>query len=306
MNEDLIRKVVSGVVSEYLSEDVSMETGFTVPIEASGRHVHLSTEDVEKLFGKGYRLTAKRNLSQPGQFLCEERVSLIGPKATLNNVAVLGPARNHTQVELSMTDLRTIGLSAPVALSGDLQNATDMLIASKKAFLMAKGSLIVAKNHLHLSEEEARVAGLKDGDLVDIRIDTPRPLTFNSVPVRAGETHKLAMHIDFDEANACGWSEDVKGTIVRKFSGNSSSNHFGSSFGNKSFETKPNIQTSVSQNQLDLLPDDVMIGVNYLTEAHVKEALLSGCSAIVVPRKTIVSPLALDCASQNKVEIKRI
>ena len=291
MNEDLIRKVVSGVVQEYLSEPcATVHDGFRVPVEASGRHVHLSEEDVEKLFGKGHKLTAKRSLSQPGQFLCEERVSLVGPKKTLCNVAVLGPARGHTQVEISATDARDLGLSAPTALSGHLENAADMLIASDAAFLMAKGSLIIARNHLHLSEGEAAAFGLKDGDHVDIKMLTDRPLTFDDVTVRAGAEHKLAMHIDFDEANACGWQKGAEGVIVRKSSC-------------CSVGVKPSAE---EQQTMELRPDDVMISVSYLTEDHVKEALKSGCSAIIVPKKTILSPLAIDCAGKNKVEIKRM
>lgn len=317
MNEDLIRQVVSGVVQEYLAQEEAPKaapaakpaepakaapvqaapaaqpqscSGPQVPVEASGRHVHLSQEDVETLFGKGHQLTPKRSLSQPGQFLSEERVALIGPKDTIRNVAVLGPARSHTQVEVSATDARQLGLNPPVALSGHLENAAGMLIASKDAYLFSDKSLIIAQNHLHLSEGEATELGLKDGDHVDIRMQTVRPLTFENVIVRAGSAHKKAMHIDFDEANACGWQQGAMGTIVRK----SACCDVGA---------KP---TTEEQNDLELLPDDVMIDVTYLTEDHVKKALKSGCSAIVVPKKTILSPLAIDCAKKNKVEIKRM
>lgn len=313
MNEDLIRQVVSGVVQEYLAQEETPRaapaarpagpakpapaqpapqqcSGPQVPVEASGRHVHLSQEDVETLFGKGHQLTPKRSLSQPGQFLSEERVALIGPKDTIRNVAVLGPARSHTQVEVSATDARTLGLNPPVALSGHLENAAGMLIASKDAYLFSDKSLIIAQNHLHLSEGEAAELGLKDGDHVDIRMQTARPLTFENVIVRAGSAHKKAMHIDFDEANACGWQQGAVGAIVRK----SACCDVGA---------KP---TAEEQTDLDLLPDDVMIDVTYLTEDHVKKALKSGCSAIVVPKKTILSPLAIDCAAKNKVKIKRM
>lgn len=301
MNEDLIREVVSGVVQEYLSQEEPVHTepaapsapqccGPQVPVEASGRHVHLSQDDVETLFGQGHQLKAKRSLSQPGQFLCEERVSLIGPKETIRNVAVLGPARSHTQVEISATDARALGLNPPVALSGHLEDAKDMLIASDQTFLMAKGSLIIAQNHLHLSEGEAAELGLKDGDHVDIQMQTARPLTFDNVIVRSGAAHKKAFHIDFDEANACGWQKGAMGTIVRK----SVCCGVG---------TKP---TAQEQDDKELNPDDVIISVSYLTEDHVKKALKSGCTAIVVPKKAILSPLAIDCAGKNKVEIKRM
>ena len=127
-------------------------------VETSARHCHLADQDLETLFGKGASLSIRKELSQPGQYLSEERVTLIGPKGTFQNVAILGPPRGHTQVEVSATDARTLGLNPPVALSGDLSRAGDMLIASKDAFLMAEQSLIIARNHVHMSPEEAAAA----------------------------------------------------------------------------------------------------------------------------------------------------
>lgn len=304
--ENLVRGIVSDAVTEYLpgeSDLVSTAIGstaasgsgvlFEVPAEASGRHVHLSPEDVEKLFGLGHTLTPKRPLSQPNQFLAEERVTLIGPNGTFKNVAVLGPPRGHTQVEVSASDARTLGLQPPVALSGDLSQAGDMLIASKDAFLMAEQSLIIARNHIHMSPEEALAAGVADGDLVDVRMCTDRPVTFNDVVIRSGPAHKLALHIDFDEANACGFQKGCKALII----------------GKKCCGSAPIPEPRLPQEPFtegEISPGDVVISTRFLSETQVKEAIAAGASSVMVSEKTIVSPLAQDLLSKRGVQLKRM
>jgi len=306
MNEDAIRQIVSKVLDECLPPEepctstepvapCSAGKGFEVPAEASGRHVHLSQDDLERLFGKGYALTPKRALSQPGQFLSEERVTLIGPKNVFQNVAVLGPVRSHTQVEISASDARHLGLTAPVALSGDLSRAGTIMIASPTATLTAEKSLIIARNHIHMSPEEAAAAGLQDGDLVDIRLQTDRPVTFNSVPVRSGAAHKLALHIDFDEANACGFEKGCTGVILGKV---------GRCPAKAAATPVAPAKTTCAEPQVG--PDDVLISTGFLTEEQVKSAVAAGCKAIVVPAKTVLSPLAKDCASKHKIPIKKL
>ncbi len=303
--EEMVRSIVSGAVDNYLSEESGLgyETGSTaalcrVPAEASGRHVHLSQEDVEKLFGYGYQLTPKKSLSQPGQYLAEERVTLIGPKGTFQNVAVLGPPRGHTQVEVSATDARQIGLNPPVALSGDLSRAGDMLIASKDAFLMAEQSLIIARNHVHMSPEEAASVGLHDGDLVDVRMCTSRPMTFHNVVVRSGSGHKLALHIDFDEANACGFTPGSEAVILGTCEGAAVANAGMPAFSEPSYESNsPEEQTG---------PGDVLVSTGFLTEVQVRDAVAAGASAIVVSERTVVSPLAKDLLHRNNIALKRL
>lgn len=291
--EQIVRSVVASAVDGYMNSSgagfapqasVSL---FEVPAEASGRHVHLSEEDVQKLFGAGHTLTEKRALSQPGQYLAEERVTLIGPKGTLQNVAVLGPPRGHTQVEVSTSDARELGLEAPVALSGDLSNAGDMLIASKEAFLMAEKSLIVARNHLHMAPEEAAAAGLKDGDLVDIRMETDRPLTFNNVVVRSGSAHKLALHIDFDEANACGFKKGCRAYIVGK--------------------TAPcccEPKSAPKPEERKPVEREYDFGGKYLSEITAREVIASGARAVAVKPGTVISPLAKDLLNSHKIPVK--
>lgn len=198
VNENLVREIVTRVVSEMRSS-----SDITIPVEVSARHVHLSQAHVETLFGKGHQLTPKRELSQPGQFLCEERVRLVGEKGVFENVAVLGPVRDSTQVELSATDARQIGVRAPLRISGDLQDAGDVMITAQGRFVQAVASVIVAKNHIHMTLDDARRYGVRNGQWVNVRIESERPVTFENVTVRVDARCTLAMHIDFDEANAC-------------------------------------------------------------------------------------------------------
>lgn len=293
--EQIVRSVVASAVDGYVNNQgaggapQASAPFFEVTAEASGRHVHLSPEDVERLFGAGHTLTPKRELSQPGQYLAEERVSLIGPKCTLQNVAVLGPPRGHTQVEISANDARELGLKAPVALSGDLSHAADMLIASSEAFLMAEKSLIIARNHLHMSPAEAAAAGVKDGDLVDIRMQTDRPLTFNEVVVRAGDAHKMALHIDFDEANACGFKNGCKAYIVGK-----SCALPVCPAPSAAPKAAPKCEKSACEFRFD---------GRFFSEVKAREVIAAGTGVLSVNPGTVISPLARDLLNSHGIKI---
>ena len=208
MNENEIRSIVAKVLSQ-IGDDKK-----PVPIEASARHVHLSKEAVELLFGAGTTLTKKRDLSQPGEFLSEQRLKLVTAKGEIANVAVLGPERKAVQVELSMTDCRTLGIKAPVNLSGDLSGAGDVYLVSDRAVLDAKGSVIVAQNHIHMTPADAEYYGVTDGQSVSVKTNTSRPVSFDNVIIRVNPNFALAMHIDFDEANACLLGKNDTGKIV--------------------------------------------------------------------------------------------
>lgn len=183
-----------------------------VEVEASGRHVHLTEADAMQLFGHG--LTEKRPLSQPGQFVCEERVTLIGPKGTLQRVAVLGPARPESQVEISLTDARLLGIQAPVRLSGDIQGTPGICISADKGEIRLSQGVIVAKRHIHMTPESAAQYGLKSGDEVRIKCLSARPLILENVAVRVSDKFATDVHIDFDEANACGYRAGDLGMIL--------------------------------------------------------------------------------------------
>lgn len=213
-SEKDIRDIVAGVISGA-GAGASVPAGQTVPVEISARHVHLTEEALSVLFGAGYQLSQKRDLSQPGQFLAQERVKLVTRKGEIDNVAVLGPARKQVQVELSLTDTRSLGISAPVRLSGDLSGGGDVLILGPKGMYEAKGSVIVAKAHVHMTPEDAGNYGVRDGQTVRIKLDTARPATLDNVEVRVSNASRLAVHIDFDEANAAAVDANTQGILIK-------------------------------------------------------------------------------------------
>ncbi|MCL2494833.1 MAG: phosphate propanoyltransferase [Oscillospiraceae bacterium] len=186
----------------------------TIPIESSARHVHLTRQAVEKLFGAGAALTRQRALSQPGEFLSGQRVKLVTPGGQLENVAVLGPARKHVQVEISLTDAIALGIEAPIRLSGDLKGAADVTLIGPAGAYEAPGSAIIARAHVHMTTADARSFGVSDGGSLSVRVCSVRPVTFEGVIARVSESYALAMHIDFDEANACGLAPGDGGTLV--------------------------------------------------------------------------------------------
>lgn len=187
----------------------------TVMVETSARHVHVTEETLEILFGKGYQLTKKKDLSQPGQFACEERVQVIGPKNSFPAVSILGPTRSADQVELSASDARSIGVAAPVRESGDIAGSGACKLVGPKGEVELKEGVIVAKRHIHMTPEDAENYGVKDKQVVSVKIDSPeRSLVFGDVVVRVSPKFKLAMHIDTDESNAVMAGRDATGVIV--------------------------------------------------------------------------------------------
>lgn len=214
------RKEVQEIILRVLSETNTgggAELPLEFPVEVSAKHVHLTEEAVEKLFGKGATLTPKRALSQPGQFLSEERVVLATAKGTIENVAVLGPVRPAIQTELSMTDCKTLGIKAPLRMSGDLSGAADVNIIGPCGVVEAKGSAIVAKAHIHLTHSEAEQIGIQNGQTVRVTLGGERSVTLNEVVCRVDSPEKaaLAMHVDFDEANACMLPKNATAKMVK-------------------------------------------------------------------------------------------
>lgn len=184
-------------------------------VETSARHVHVTQQDLETLFGKGYQLTPKKYLSQPGQFASEERVDVVGPKKTLSRVSILGPVRPETQIELSLTDARSIGVTAPIRESGDVKGSGACKLVGPCGEVEVAEGVIAAKRHIHMTPEDAQEFGLKDKDVVCVKVNTEgRALIFGDVVVRVSPKYSLAMHIDTDESNAAGCSGNVMGEIV--------------------------------------------------------------------------------------------
>lgn len=186
-----------------------------VLIETSARHVHVSRRVLDILFGEGYELTVKKNLSQPGQFACEERVQVIGPKSSFPAVSILGPVRPETQVELSAGDARSIGVKAPIRESGDLEGSAGCSLVGPKGEVEIKDGVIIAKRHIHMTPEDAEKYGLEDKQVVSVKVDTAeRSLIFGDVVVRVSPKYALAMHIDTDESNAAGCTSGLMGDIL--------------------------------------------------------------------------------------------
>ena len=184
-------------------------------IETSARHVHLSAADIEALFGAGHTLTKKKDLSQPGEFACEERVDITGPKGTIKNVIVLGPVRKATQIEVSLTDARSLGVTAPVRLSGDVDGSAGCTITGSAGSIEAPQGIIAAKRHIHLTPDNAAEFGLEDRQVVCVKVVTDdRTTIFGDVMVRVHPNFAPAMHIDTDEANACGAAGNCEGEII--------------------------------------------------------------------------------------------
>ncbi len=183
-----------------------------VELEASGRHVHVTREQAQTLFGHG--LTEKRPLSQPGQYLANERLTVIGPKGEFGNVAVLGPEREEAQVEISLTDSRQLGIAPPVRLSGDVKNSPGAVLQGPKGKVVLTQGVIAAKRHIHMTPEDANRMGVKDKQNVRLQVFTDRPLIFEDVTVRVREDFATYVHLDYDEANACGFGSGDLGRIL--------------------------------------------------------------------------------------------
>ncbi len=186
-----------------------------VLVETSARHLHVTDEHLEILFGKGATLTKKKDLSQPGQFACEEKVTVVGPKSSMK-MSILGPTRNASQVEISLTDARAMGITAPVRESGDLAGSGACKLVGPCGEVELTEGVIAAMRHIHATPEDAEKMGLKDKDVVSVKVDTNgRSLVFGDVVVRVSPKYALAMHIDTDESNAAGCSGVVYGEIIK-------------------------------------------------------------------------------------------
>ena len=184
-------------------------------VETSARHVHLCQADLETLFGKGATLTHKKDLSQPGQFACEERVNLVGPKKELANVIILGPVRPKTQVEVSYTDARTLGVAAPLRESGDVAGTPGLKLVGPAGEVELAEGVMVAKRHIHMTPADAENLGVTNGEIVSVKIESERTSILGDVVVRVNPNFALAMHIDTDESNAAAAFGACYGEIVK-------------------------------------------------------------------------------------------
>lgn len=183
-----------------------------VPLEASGRHVHVTAQQAQTLFGHG--LTPERPLSQPGQYLAKERLTVIGPKGKFENVAVLGPERKEAQVEVSLTDARSLGLTVPIRPSGDVSGSPGCTLVGERGEVVLSRGVIAAQRHIHMTPEDARQFHVKDKQVVSLKTYTDRPVVFEDVLIRVSPDFATFVHLDYDEANACGFRKDDLGRIL--------------------------------------------------------------------------------------------
>ena len=183
-----------------------------IEMEASGRHVHVTKAQAEKLFGHG--LTPERPLSQPGQWVAKERVTVIGPKGQFHSVAVLGPERKDAQVEISLTDGRVLGIQPPIRASGSVENSPGVLLKGPCGEVTLSQGVIAAQRHIHMTPQDAERFGVKDKQIVKLQTYTDRPLVFGDVLVRVSKDFATRVHLDFDEANACGYKKADLGRIL--------------------------------------------------------------------------------------------
>ena len=212
--EEITIEMITRRVIESLNQKKPKE-GYTVPIGVSARHVHLSKEDVETLFGSGYELTKKKEL-MGGQFASNELVTIVGLKLrAMENVRILGPIRKASQVEISSTDSIKLGIKVPIRESGDIKASAPIAVVGPKGVVYLKEGCIIAKRHIHMSPSDAKAAGVSNGDTVSVKVENERGTTFNHVQIRVNESYTLEMHLDTDEANAAKISTGDLVTIIK-------------------------------------------------------------------------------------------
>nr|WP_297864422.1 phosphate propanoyltransferase [uncultured Acetatifactor sp.] len=201
MEQQTIEKITQMVLQTIGRMEESFN-GYQVPVGVSARHIHLTQEHVEELFGKGYRLTKKKDL-MGGQYACNETVTVVGLKLrAIENVRVLGPVRKASQLEISATDAMKLGVAAPIRESGNIAGSAPVAVVGPKGVIYLKEGCIIAMRHIHMSPADAAAAGVHDGDIVSVKADNERGTVFNQVKIRVNDSFTLEMHIDTDEANA--------------------------------------------------------------------------------------------------------
>ncbi len=287
-NDELVRTIVAKVLSTMGGGD---EPEF--PIETSARHVHLSREHLDALFGKGYELTPKQPLSQPGQFLAGERVRVIGPAGVFGSVAVLGPVRERTQVEVSASDARVLGIAPPVRMSGDLSGAATVLLSRGEAVAEAPESAIVAMRHIHMTPADALRFAVADGETVAVRVPGRRGSVLEGVRIRVTEQSALAMHMDFDEANACMCPGKTTGTIARRACPPGAA-----------AAPEPSAPAGRTPARKPAVFPEPRRGGKTVVSAEMAEALVAAGGPVRLPRGSIVTPLARDVFGAAKARVE--
>lgn len=215
--ENDIKELVGRVIEAVKSGNNAPMTDGDIPVGISNRHIHLTREHVDILFGKGYELTKLKDLSQPGQYACKEQLTLVGPSMrAIEGVRVLGPERKQSQVEISRTDSFVLKVKPPVRESGDVAGSAPVIIIGPKGAVQLTEGCIIANRHIHMSEEDGLKYGVKDGEYVDVEMGGERRSLFYDVQIRVSDKFRLEMHVDTDDANAAGISNGSKVKLIKR------------------------------------------------------------------------------------------
>ncbi|SDN90614.1 putative phosphotransacetylase [Psychrobacillus sp. OK028] len=281
MNQQLIEKIVGEVLGQ-LEKAEALPPNDLIPIAVSARHVHLSLNHVEALFGKGYELTVRTELSQPGQFASNETVVIAGPKGSIERVRILGPARSMTQAEISWTDAMKLGVNPPIRESGDIEGSEAITIIGPKGSLFLEQGLIIAQAHIHMSPKDAARFGVQNGEYVTVETDGIRPIAYRQVKIRVSERYRLEMHIDTDEANASLITKGAFGHLV-KFQGN--------------LNVQQETSASVTKSKVDIpyIYPKKLLSRDDVKELNMKE--------IILEKGTIITALARDTARELGISV---
>ena len=214
MDEKTI-ELIAKLVKDTINKEKINSEGYMVPIGVSARHIHLTQEHIQILFGSGYQLTKKKDL-MGGQFAANEQVTIVGTKLrAIENIRVLGPARSKSQVEVSQTDTFKLGIKVPVRESGNIEGSAPIAVVGPKGTVFLEEGCIIAKRHIHMSKDDAKDAGVKDGEIVSVVINNDRKTEFHNVLIRVDDSFTLEMHIDADEANAANVSKGTFGYLLK-------------------------------------------------------------------------------------------
>lgn len=282
MNQQLIEQIVGEVMAQ-LEKVEQVILNDSIPVAVSARHVHLSPQHVEALFGKGYELTKRADLSQPNQYAANETVVIAGPKGSIERVRVLGPARSLTQAEVSWTDAMKLGLKPSLRESGDIEGSEAFTIIGPKGSLFLEEGLIIAQAHIHMAPNDATRFDVQNGEFVTVEVDGIRPIAFRNVKIRVSERYRLEMHIDTDEANAGLIYKGTNGLLIK--AGESCSR---AKVDTMKLEEKTNDHSSFHFQKKLLSMDDIK-------EWKAKE--------IIVEKGTIITALARDTARELGISI---
>ena len=283
--EGLERLVRNAVLTEFAKQGV-----YFFPVAISGRHVHLSKNDFEKLFGPGKTMTKARDLSQPGQFSCEETVEVIGPKASIQKVRVLGPERSDTQVEVSVTDCFKLGIKPDIRMSGNIAGTVGCTLAGPAGKITINAGVIVAARHVHLSDDQAASYGVKDGDAISLMTPSPRDGIIGNITVRVSKEFDLEVHLDTDEANGNGI---LCGTILEAAKGNDFSFWLSKPAGTH--------ESAAACTQTPPAP-----ALELITERDINKALVRGEKTLYCTANGFISPAAADRAKERGITLCRL